>query len=405
MATLKTVLHPKSNANNTKIYRLALRVTVDRKRSYLYLGHNIDLKDWDDSGKVKKSHKKHILINRLIRKKYDEIEDIIFESDSLRKKLTARQIIDAVKGRKEHTSFFDIGNEHIEDLKKIGQYNRAISDNSKINSFKEFVKNSDLSFQEIDENLLKKYRVYSLAKGSMSERSIVNVYILIRLLYNRAIKRNIVEQKYYPFGADKVKIKLPESEKIGLNEEELKAIENLELEKGATIWHARNVFLFSFYLAGIRISDTLKMKWSDVKDDRLYYQMGKNKKRTSLKLHDKIIEILLEYKHDKKTDNDFIFPELKKANLKDPKDVYTKIKTATKKLNANLGKIAKLAEIDKKITSHIARHTFGNIAGDKISPQMLQKLYRHSNLTTTIGYQGNFIHKNADEALDSVINF
>jgi len=54
---------------------------------------------------------------------------------------------------------------------------------------------------------------------------------------------------------------------------------------------------------------------------------------------------------------------------------------------------------------HIARHSFGNISGDKISIQMLQKLYRHSSVTTTIKYQANFIYKDADSALDKVINF
>jgi hypothetical protein len=54
---------------------------------------------------------------------------------------------------------------------------------------------------------------------------------------------------------------------------------------------------------------------------------------------------------------------------------------------------------------HIARHSFGNIAGDTIHPPMLQKLYRHSDLKTTLNYQANFIHKEADEALENVINF
>ncbi len=54
---------------------------------------------------------------------------------------------------------------------------------------------------------------------------------------------------------------------------------------------------------------------------------------------------------------------------------------------------------------HIARHSFGNIAGDTIQPLMLQKLYRHSDLKTTINYQANFIHKDADKALDRVLNF
>ncbi|GAA0531331.1 hypothetical protein [Chitinophaga japonensis] len=35
---------------------------------------------------------------------------------------------------------------------------------------------------------------------------------------------------------------------------------------------------------------------------------------------------------------------------------------------------------------------------------LLQKLCRHSHVTTTIGYQQNFIHKDADDALDAVIN-
>ena len=68
-------------------------------------------------------------------------------------------------------------------------------------------------------------------------------------------------------------------------------------------------------------------------------------------------------------------------------------------------KIATAAKIDKNLSNHIARHSFGNIAGDRIHPLMLQKLYRHSDLKTTINYQANFIHKEADEALDSVVDF
>jgi len=85
--------------------------------------------------------------------------------------------------------------------------------------------------------------------------------------------------------------------------------------------------------------------------------------------------------------------------------VQKKIAFADKRLNKALKKVAELAGIEKKLTMHIARHTFGNLSGDKIPVQMLQKLYRHSSITTTIGYQANFIHKDADDALDAVIGF
>jgi integrase/recombinase XerD len=63
------------------------------------------------------------------------------------------------------------------------------------------------------------------------------------------------------------------------------------------------------------------------------------------------------------------------------------------------------AGIDKKLTMHIARHSFGNISGERIPVQMLQKLHRHSKIEATIGYHANFIHRNADEALDIVLSF
>ena len=108
---------------------------------------------------------------------------------------------------------------------------------------------------------------------------------------------------------------------------------------------------------------------------------------------------------EKLNEDDFLFPELKKANLKSDKDVLAKTKTANKKFNKYLEQIAKKAEINKKLTMHIARHTFGNISGDKIPIQMLQKLYRHSSITTTINYQSNFMHRDTDDALDKVIDF
>jgi integrase/recombinase XerD len=49
--------------------------------------------------------------------------------------------------------------------------------------------------------------------------------------------------KLYPLGKDKIQIKFPESLKVGLDEEEVRAIEALKLPVGSTIWHTRNVWL------------------------------------------------------------------------------------------------------------------------------------------------------------------
>ena len=102
-------------------------------------------------------------------------------------------------------------------------------------------------------------------------------------------------------------------------------------------------------------------------------------------------------------DTYFLF--LSGINEKNAEAIFRKTRNATKLFNKFLKRIAQEANIEKNLSNHIARHSFGNIAGDKIHPLMLQKLYRHSDLKTTLNYQANFIHKDADEALDSVINF
>ena len=81
-----------------------------------------------------------------------------------------------------------------------------------------------------------------------------------------------------------------------------------------------------------------------------------------------------------------------------------KTKNGNRNINKYLGQVAEKIELDKPLTMHIARHTFGNISGDKIPIQMLQKLYRHSDITTTINYQKNFMFRDADDALDAVLN-
>ena len=65
-------------------------------------------------------------------------------------------------------------------------------------------------------------------------------------------------------------------------------------------------WLFSFYLAGIRISDVLSIKWSECIDGRLTYRMGKNKKVVSLKLPEKAAAILEKYKKDNYDYNEYV---------------------------------------------------------------------------------------------------
>ena len=399
----KIVLRKKPNSKG--LYPLAIRITKNRRSTYQYVGHYIDLEDWDEKNiRVRKSNPNADSLNKLLSKELSNANKALIDLQSEYKDASANQIKKEIYASGNSSTFFELAQEHLDELEIAKKLNRLSTDSALISYIIKFNKSKQLAFQEIDERFLKKLMLHLKSNHGLSETSVMNVLVLIRLLFNRAIKLKIVSRELYPFGGDKIKIKFPETSKVGLNIIEVRAIEALENLTLSEV-HTRNVWLFSFNFAGMRVTDVLLTKWSDIYDKRLHYRMNKNSKLLSLKIPDKVFKILDYYRKDKRYATDFVFPELKKANLDNAKDVYNKRKTATKKFNDNLKSIAKKAKIDKKITMHIARHTFGNIAGDTIHPLMLQKLYRHSDLKTTLNYQANFIHKEADDALNSVVNF
>jgi integrase/recombinase XerD len=403
MASTKIVLRKKMNKDGT--YPLAIRITKDRKTSFIYIGQNVKERDWDsEKQEVKKSHANSSRLNNFLMKKRSEANDKMLELASQQDSVTSKAVKNRINPKVNGESFFAYADSYLNNFKESGKYNRFHPDSSRLKNFRTFLQGKDIAFQDITVGLLTQFKAYMKGKQKASDRSVMNHLIIIRTIFNMAIKANAADHACYPFGKDKIQIKLPESIKIGLSMEEVHRLEELNLDQFNYLNHCRNLWLFSFYFAGMRVSDILRLRWSDIQDERLAYKMGKNAKVGSLKCPDKALAILEQYKSKKKKKDDLIFPELRELpDLNDSFDVQRIISYAVKRIDENLRKVATQAGIEKKMTMHIARHTFGNISGDKIPIQMLQKLYRHSSVTTTIGYQSNFIYKDADDALDSVV--
>ncbi len=424
---------------------LALRISENYKTNYNWLGQYVFEKDWDKvAGKAKRTHPNHKKLNNFLMKKLIEANDLYYDSKD--ESITPKQAKQKLKGPGGSKSFFNMAAERIKSKYDRGTFSVAKSELSILYNIEEFLKlkctspkndviqaikqrrkdrvskarrsqysfidsinhyktNQSLKFRDIDQAFIERYKTFCSTYLNQKPRTIANQLIFIRTLFNVAIKDGVVASKFYPFAGERERIRINSGNKIGLTSEEVEKIESLKFEPQTSIWHTHNIWLIAFYFAGIRISDVVKLRWSDFKDNRLYYVMNKNEKPLSLKVPEKANIILNFYKKSQKQNNGYIFPFLKDSNNKNAEDIFIKTRNATKLFNKYLKRIASLGEIDKNLSNHIARHSFGNIAGDKIHPLMLQKLYRHSDLKTTLNYQANFIHKDADDALDSVINF
>ncbi|WP_246160868.1 site-specific integrase [Maribacter flavus] len=413
----------------------------------MYTGKYIYEKDWNkELCKVRKSHPNSTRLNNYLLKKLAEVDDITLEADKSEDFVSSKEIKKKIKHKGRSVSFFQFGAERVKSRFQAGKFSTCKGELSMLFNVREFLKwnrfeerekvikgiqerrrnrvgqsrkfgydflehvkeefdkETSLYFEDITEAFLNNFKVFCISYLEHKTRTVTNHLIYFRTLFNAAIKEGIVEPKYYPFGGEKERIRVKPTQKIGLTKEEIERIEKVKLKKDGPVWHTRNVWLFSFYFAGIRISDVLQMKWSDLMDGRLYYTMNKNEKPLSLKIPDQAKKILDFYRPLRQSQDDYIFPYLKKANPTSKRDVFVKTRNGTVILNKYLKLLAEKCMITKNLSNHIARHSFGNIAGDAISPLMLQKLYRHSDLKTTIMYQANFIHKDADDALDAVLN-
>ncbi|MCM4152940.1 recombinase [Arenibacter sp. N53] len=402
MATIQAVLRRKPN--KAGLFPIAIRVTIDRKSSFLFTGQYIDEKFWDSKfDRVRKSHPNSSRLNKLVAKKLSEANDRLIDSDGEGNDQSAKKIKNKILG-KSKVDFFLASELFLGNILRRKKFDQHYNQEKRLNIFKDFLGRKELPFIDLDVSLLRRFEAYLLYERKLAPRTAINYLMLIRTVYNLARKEYHVDDSNYPFGKGKIQIKFPESEKIGLNKEEIILLEtarDLTVAQQNTV----NTWLTSFYFAGIRVGDILKLKCSDFKDDRLYYRMGKNQKIVSLAVPEKAKKLLYLYTSVQQHKNDLVFPYLKGTNLNDQKQVVTRVKTITRNLNRRLEMVAEKLGIEKKLSMHIARHSFGNISGDKIPIQMLQKLYRHSSITTTVNYQSNFMHKETDDALEKVLNF
>lgn len=446
---LKITRHKSKEQSNGKA-PLTIRITKSRKIAYIFLKYYVTEEDWDEeASRVRKNYPNARRLNILLGEKIAEAEKVVLDAENKGQDFSAIQLKDLISGGGySFVSFNKLCREYLKGKKQANKFNQEISDAARFNTFRKFLKSEgygistdkslakdqdkeidrDINLHEITGSLLKKFEIF-LSASTKSKTTIYNQLNAVRIIYNIALSKDLIDAKNYPFGKSNKQILLRrgESQKIGLDKNEISKLESIDISENnkevveelkrdvkyiknlnsrlADLKHARNVYFFSLYFAGTRVGDTLKTRWSDFKNDRFYYIIGKNSKPTSVAIPQQVKGILSYYLATKRNDDDYVFPDLKKAKLNDPRDVYRKFKTANKKINTDLTILSKAAGIEKPISMHIARHTFGNLSKGTLAPEVLQSLYRHSHISTTINYQRNWIkQEQLDEGLLQIVN-
>ena len=224
-----------------------------------------------------------------------------------------------------------------------------------------------LDFKDITYTFLKEFEVHLKEKGN-SVNTIAKHLRQLRTLVNEAINQGYIPSDAYPFR--KYKIKQEKGRKEFLTPDELKRLENLDVDK--KLRHVLDAFLFCCY-TGLRYSDFCQLTPENiirVNGKRwLYFKSVKTDVEIRLPLHllfeGKALAVLERY--DIVTDFAKIGPN--------------------SEANKYLAQLATLARIRKHITYHTARHTCATLLVHQGVPiTTVQKLLGHTSVRTTEVY-------------------
>jgi len=365
-------------------FPIILRLGHFQKTTSIATGHSVPQPFWDGS---KKS----------VRKSYDRVESVSFLNNLLRKQvanaqeiinrlqdngeldfLSVKQLKDKIVNKAKYDSFYEFGQELIEDLRLAQRYGTARSYNDVIHRLKLFSNGNDIRFNEVNYEFLKKFERSHLSKQGNSLNGLAAYMRTIRAIYNKGIKRGLIDKEAYPFSD--YQIRTQSTAKRAIEPESLKKILSLKLEKGSWPFHYRNYFLLSYMLFGMSFIDMAFLKMKNIVDGRIRFQRQKTSKQYDIKVTNQLKELLKYYIRCKKK-NDYILPILRRDTLELQ---HMDVKGARKRYNRGLRKIAEQCGIEEHLTSYVSRHSFATHAMLKNIPlTAISAMLGHSKLNTT----------------------
>jgi len=228
-----------------------------------------------------------------------------------------------------------------------------------------------LSFENFDLQTIYGFEYFLQSKG-LHTNTIMQHHKVVKHFLNIMVRNDVIKDNPY----NKFKIKKAKTERVFLTEDELKALEGLELpERNRRMQEVLDMFRFSCY-TGLRFSDIQALTPKNVeKYDNgevvLRIRQQKTGDFVAIPLHlvfkGKAIDILNKY-YDKNKER--IFP-----------------KSSNQDVNRQLKLIQVLADLNKTLTFHVARHTFGTLlAKFTHDPYLIKQLMGHSDIQTSMTY-------------------
>jgi site-specific recombinase XerD len=359
---MKNKLITRFHLRNGIIY---LRITVNGERAEISTNCKNSNMVWNKSlQRVNSKDEKACLINSSLNSLLYKVERIFNNLDMKDERISVHQIINEIKGRADsQMTLFYAYEYHIENISTLVGIDYTPTTvkryKSSFNSMKRYRNYNDIKLCDLDYNFILGYHSYLKSKESLKHNSAAKNIKNLNAVIRTAVRNNwISSNPFKDFSCNYIN-----PPRCYLTDDEINSLIDKQF-KIDRLTKARDVFIFQIY-TGLSYIDLYSLNESNFKtgvDGKEWIILYRKKThvRSAIPILPRAKEILLKYNYH--------LP------------VYCNQRT-----NSYLKEIADLCNIQKPLTSHIARHTFATtITLSKGVPiETVSKMLGHTDIKTT----------------------
>lgn len=405
MASIKLILRTQQADKNGEC-PLYIRVIKDRKTKFISTGYKFKENQWDaENFRVKKNYPNSARMNALIAKKVSDAAGEVADLERKSKTVSAKRLKEAINGKRS-LNFFTYAFARLEKIKPSLSYKTHKTYKSQLEKFETYIGSRDLNFDDMTVTFLNDYVNYCQSKLKNTNTTAKYSLLILAIFFKEAIREDLVDSNIYPF--DKIKIKKEPSKRMFLSKTQLEEFTKAEVNPDSKAQVFKDMFLFSVYAGGLRLSDAIEIRWEhiDLENHRISKKIRKTGRVHSFKFGQAALEILNKYKPTKINPSHFVFPLLENDGPYLSNDQYaeSEIARCSSLCGLHLRAIGKKMGLPFNLSFHLARHTFAtNALNNGMRIEHVSKLLDHTNIGTTQIY-AKIISQELDDAVDKYVH-
>ena len=246
----------------------------------------------------------------------------------------------------------------IEWKKSIMKNGTAAAYQSTYASLAKYIGKKEVKISQVNHRFVTCYRDF-LSKNGATENTIGYYLRNFRALYNLAVKDGLVPPCDYPF--KEICTKPCKTVKRALDREQMVKLACLSLHSDAELKRSLDLFLFGFYAQGMAFVDIVFLKKKNIRDGILSYRRHKSQQLIHIVVTPQMQGLIDKYAND----SEYVFPIIDTSLST---SIYDQYRLALGRVNRYLKKITFRLNINVRLTTYTARHTWATLARESGAP-------------------------------------